>query len=226
MSIRSARHASTMRRLLGCCERNLQLLATVIALAACPLPAAAAIVDHGTYVSDTVNGADWLKFAATLGMSFDQAVAAHPGWSVASVDQVHALWAQYGYVGDTPGPGVNANADLTDRVAANLGYTFDFGTPSQINRGLSGIVATSAMGAAYRDIAILQVMKPLSGAGTLLNDGAFTVSSFLFVSSFSDPRDGVYMTRASLPVPEPSGFAMFIAGVLLLSVAVRKPARS
>ena len=60
------------------------------------------IVDHGSYITDTVNQRDWYKFsneANTVGQSFLEAEAQFMplGWSVAGLSQVQDLQEQFGW---------------------------------------------------------------------------------------------------------------------------------
>src|SRR5688572_26162744 len=91
----------------------------VISLLVASTQAHGTIIDQGTYLSDTVNGQDWLDFSFTLGSSRDQVLSdsslMSAGWTYASGSQVLALELQFGGTGtDTMGHGPNSNAGLTD----------------------------------------------------------------------------------------------------------------
>lgn len=91
-------------------------------------PAPAAIVDHGSYITDTAHQLDWYKFsnpANTLDVSYNASVAqfAPLGWPVASIDQVQGLQTQFGWSADTPFAGLNDNFTLTYAMASFLGNT-------------------------------------------------------------------------------------------------------
>jgi hypothetical protein len=110
-------------------------LATTIAIAASGAHAGidfapASIVDHGSYISDTVNHLDWYKFsnlATTVGQSYDSSVAQFGalGWISAGLTQVQGLQSQFGWTADTFDFGPNANFGLTIAMGAYLGYTYD-----------------------------------------------------------------------------------------------------
>jgi hypothetical protein len=89
----------------------------------------ASIVDHGTYITDTVNHLDWYKFSNqvnTIGWSMDTWMAnTLPGWSVASLDQVKSLETQFGWTADTL-VAWGDNYGLTEAMAAYLGHTYSF----------------------------------------------------------------------------------------------------
>jgi hypothetical protein len=95
----------------------------------------ATVVDHGTYITDTVNHLDWYKFSNsenTVGMSYKgfqaaQGNGAYAGWSVASITQVQSLETQFGWTQDTPGPhGLFPNFGLTSAMASYLGTTIAY----------------------------------------------------------------------------------------------------
>lgn len=96
----------------------------------------AGLVDHGSYITDTVNQLDWYKFDAvnnTVGMSVNQWLAAqangngNPGWSIASVAQVQSLQTRFGWEADTPGPfGLHPNLGLTSAMVNYLGHTIAY----------------------------------------------------------------------------------------------------
>ena len=86
------------------------------------------VVNHGSYITDTVNHLDWYRFdnvANTRDVSFDAALAAFTplGWSAASLNQVQLLQAQFGWVADTPFLGLNGNYGMASAMADYLGYT-------------------------------------------------------------------------------------------------------
>jgi|GEM_PF-1853440 len=86
------------------------------------------VVNHGSYITDTVNHLDWYRFdnvANTRDISFDAALAAFTplGWSAASLNQVQLLQAQFGWVADTPFLGLNGNYGMASAMADYLGYT-------------------------------------------------------------------------------------------------------
>ena len=86
------------------------------------------VVNHGSYITDTVNHLDWYRFdnvANTRDISFDAALAEFTplGWSAASLDQVQLLQAQFGWVADTPFWGLNSNYGMASAMADYLGYT-------------------------------------------------------------------------------------------------------
>lgn len=87
----------------------------------------ASIVDHGSYITDTVNQLDWYKFSnaqTTVGLSYQAAQAQFVplGWKVAGLDEVQGLQAQFGWTADSPDSALNGtNFGLTYVMGAYLG---------------------------------------------------------------------------------------------------------
>ena len=58
------------------------------------LPVQAALVDNGSYTTDTVSGLDWLDLTATENLSVSDALAANSGWRLATNSEVEDLFYQ------------------------------------------------------------------------------------------------------------------------------------
>jgi hypothetical protein len=185
----------------------------------------ASIADHGTYITDTANGLNYLKFASTLGMSFNDAVASYAsaGWQAATGAQVQSLVGQFGWVSDTPSPdrNVNANAGLTDAVAGYLGYTV-YNTRPPTCCGNRAILATTVD---YRSPGVnwdslLQIDVVTNG----LNDQVsmhYENSSSEGVKSQPLSWQATWLVQAA-PVPEPETVAMLTAGLGVLGFVARR----
>lgn len=103
-------------------------LATVVNCNAAVIYSPSSIVDHGTYITDTISHLDWYKFdnvVTTVGLSIDDTRAQFTplGWEVAGLDEVQVLESRFGWTGDTPTLSFNANYGLTDAMSAFLGHT-------------------------------------------------------------------------------------------------------
>jgi len=94
----------------------------------------AALVDHGSYTTDTTSGLDWLKLSTTAGLSYTDSLTGNPGWRLATNMEVESLFGELfdGYY-DTNGLGFSRDLDATtysDQIAdvANFfslfGYTY------------------------------------------------------------------------------------------------------
>jgi hypothetical protein len=79
--------------------KSTSLLAAVICSSTLSLSAHAALIDHGTYITDTVAGLDWLKLTETAGRTYDDVSAKFgtgeefEGWAYGTrVQFAHLLW--------------------------------------------------------------------------------------------------------------------------------------
>jgi hypothetical protein len=185
----------------------------------------ASILDHGTYITDKTSGLNYLKFASTLGLSFNEAVAnnALAGWQAATGAQVQSLVGLFGWVSDTPSPagGVNANAGLTDAVASYMGYTTNNTTDTSCC-GNRAILATTAD---YRSPGVnWDSLLQIDVATNSLNDqvSMHYVNSDEGVVSQAIPWQATWLVQ-TVPVPEPESYAMLLAGLGLIgTIALRR----
>ena len=67
------------------------LVAATLAVISCN--AGAALVDNGSYTTDTDQGLDWLDLSETAGVSYTEALAANSDYRLASNTEVEALFA-------------------------------------------------------------------------------------------------------------------------------------
>jgi hypothetical protein len=82
----------------------------------------AELVQHGTYVTDTVSGLDWMNTSLTLGDSYLQANSDSPSWRHATRREIDNLAMRYiGSKEGTYASGQDFNQTL--RVIALLGIT-------------------------------------------------------------------------------------------------------
>jgi len=187
----------------------------------------ASIVDHGTYITDTANGLDYLKFRSTLGMSFNDAIAtyASAGWQAATGTQVQSLEGQFGWVSDTPsiwGAGPTANAGLTDAVAGYLGYTF-YNTKPPTCCGNRGILATTAdvRSSGTNWDAFLQIDVATNNLNDQVDIHYANGPLGAGATSGSISYQATWMVQTT-PVPEPETYAMMLAGLCLLGFMGRR----
>ena len=113
-----------------------------LVILAVTLNANAAIVDNGTYTTDTGTGLDWLDVTATLGLSYNQVVAelgaegAYDGWRYATASEFDSLITNFGYmtVSTNCNYGVlfcdrntspEYDSDLIETIVHILGDTYD-----------------------------------------------------------------------------------------------------
>ena len=204
-------------------------------------PNPASIVDHGSYISDTVNQRDWYKFsnaATTVGLSYDEALAqfAPLGWSTANLAQVQGLQAQFGWLADTPSPGQNANFGLTRAMDSFLGYTYVFfitnGNGETKQAGIealtseaffaNGNAAVQYQVTTSSDIVVTDLHKQVFFTGD------FVLGDFaLQTAGIKNDFRGVWLSRDSTPpVPEPGTWALFGLGIGLTGLYMRRRQRA
>lgn len=70
--------------------RSLFLLILVFAFG----PAHAALVDNGSYTTDSASGPDWLYLSATFDLNINDAQSANSGWRLATETEVQGLFDQ------------------------------------------------------------------------------------------------------------------------------------
>lgn len=91
----------------------------------------AALVDHGTFTSDTLSGLDWLDLTITRGQSYDDVTGqmgagqAYEGWRYASRDEVREFWADAGGLGPFTGNASGAT-NWVGQLQALWGKTYPF----------------------------------------------------------------------------------------------------
>lgn len=200
---------------------------TLLALLGAPAQSAivsspASIVDHGIYITDTVNHMDWYKFsnaATSVGLSFTSSnVVAGAGWHYASLAQVQSLQAQFGWVADTSDY-LSGNVGLTAAMGAYLGFT---GIQSSYPMSSPFLVTTvSSISAMTYDTdpscpkgtAICDQNTTYSAFSTFENkntqlikiDGDQVEGDFAYTSAFfSHPFIGTWLSRASADI-NPTG---------------------
>ncbi|HZV65604.1 MAG TPA: hypothetical protein VFG03_11935 [Telluria sp.] len=174
----------------------------------------ASIVDHGTYITDTVNQLDWYKFSNpvnTVGWSMDTWMGnALPGWSVASVNQVKGLEAQFGWTADTL-VAWGDNYGLTEAMATYLGHTYSFYSGDNLDDGTFMIQAMTSdayyfFNPATQDtddlryqVTTSQFFTEADGSGATLYFGDYVNSEFAFRKpGEADDPTGIWLSRASV----------------------------
>ena len=191
----------------------------------------AALIDNGTYTTDTVSGLDWLDLNQTINTTYSQAKASQPGWHYATNVEVGNLFSKMfdGYY-DTNSSGSSdstqgAYADQLEdtNLFIDLFGEIDTG-PITVAwgwyRGESNGI--HVLGAARYD-----VDYPADGHtvdDTIVFGPDYTNSSTPYPEDNPHVYIGTYLVRTSA-VPVPAAVWLFGFGLLgLIGIARRKKA--
>lgn len=191
-------------------------------LASTSITTTAGLIDHGSYITDTASGLDWLDVTATQGLSYEQIQASALitlGWRFASRGELTTLLANFGLPPVIPNS-LNSYADPTVRTAVRqvadlLGNTF---TPSSYGGYWYGLVG-------FYDLPEYDPMAGFDRVSAFFiydeardyNQAFIASNNTVFALSVSDPIYGGFLVRAATAVPEPSTL-LLVASALLVSV--------
>lgn len=216
--------------------------------AAFSIPAAASstdIVDHGTYLTDTLSGLDWLDVMASVNMSYDQVTAqlgaggAFEGWHYATGEQLNTLLNHFTNESNPyPRPIAQFSHDPSqvDGLINMLGSTIDpyyqhyFGQPVTQYYGW-------AEGSYKSTYGLIADVPPEYQEGHYyasilfdLNGNFGPEHSYSRIPNsyegnfYADYFYGSFLVRTSqiAPVPEPETYSMLLAGLGLIGGVARR----
>jgi len=222
--------------------KSISLVMPGAVLAMLSLNAGAAIIDNGSYTTDTSAGLDWLDVTASLGRSFDDVSGQFgpggdfEGWRFATTDEfstllVHAtglatteIANPYGYV--------LSNSDVTHDIVSRLGDTCSSCNATYDIRytyGWLDLPADNHQGAGNGEVAIVFDYHTY--------DALYYGTHYSYVYGYAPdyPGDGrhyptsmvsgtlgSFLVRATTVVPEPETYALMLAGLGLVALAARK----
>lgn len=193
-------------------------IATLVIAALSIGSAHAAIIDHGTYTTDTVSGLDWLDLTETVNMSYDDVIAdgTLSGWRHASQVEVSGFFDAFGGSGTYTGLST-ANNGLFDLIAplwGDLYHELDSFVYPNPGDGQSIFVTEEVIFPNIRSTGTLQdyITQAVYDTqdnvnlnyGLQLNDEGFQQSGHALVR----------ISDTSGNVPEPTTFALLSMGLL------------
>jgi len=186
--------------------------------------AQAGIIGHGSYLTDTGTGLDWLDLTATQGLSYNSVSASLPagGWQYASLAEVSALFTDAGGVGPYNFSGGNGSALVegaaTSLLTSLLGDTSPLGLPG--GAGLtSDLDLSGGCCGPYPNELAYYIDFPPTTDYLLAPFGSLDPNS-------SSPGVGSFLVRETA-VPEPLTLSLFgtgVAGAMALRRRKKKPA--
>ena len=189
-------------------------------------PVQAALVDNGSFTTDTVSGLDWLDLSATLDTPFSDALALNPGWRLASNAEVENLfWQLFPNFSETESDACG-EYDTTCGISDSLN---PLASPDQHERvenfhSLFGSSPTSAgrgfaLGSYYDENNLLRAMGAYDyGSRTIV--WGLSQTSIVDPDSYA-PALGTYLVRSSV-VPIPAAAWLFGSALAALGWLRRK----
>ena len=203
--------------------------AAIAAALAFATHASAALIDRGQFTTDTASGLDWLDLTETRTLSIAQ-VEAGPlvsaGWKVATYAQVYGLFRSN--IGTDPvyivSQGFNEALALTRLLGvltSNLTGegAVDFMNPTQSeNIGTGGYFVdgfTDPFGfSGYGEGGVAVFFKQGTGLSPPENSAGWVAHERYTTRDASNSGLGVYLVRASMPVPSPSPIGLLAAAAV------------
>jgi hypothetical protein len=181
--------------------------------------AAAALIDNGSFTTDTTQALDWLDLSATVQMSSAGALAANPGWRLASNAEVESIfWRSFdGYydsIGDQSDSDYGSYADQTVD-AVNFQSLFGLTYQNGLEHHSYGL---------YKDEEdIWRLMGAYVEPDKDIVYGLNGNQDYWRTDDRGYVARGIYLVRATV-VPIPAAFYLFASGLGLLGWFRRRKA--
>lgn len=195
-------------------SRKLSALISTSFLVFATTGTSAALVDNGSYTTDTVAGLDWLDLSATKGMNVASALSSNTGWSYANASQVTGLLASFGisYAFSTKHyVAMSVTTQQAESFMSLLGSTIGVG---QSMATLGGYYNPSERESSYLCIS--------NGGCSPFSFTASAETSTSDIFADGDPVVGQFLVRSVSAVPEPETYAMLLAGLGVMGAFARR----
>jgi len=180
----------------------------------------AALIDNGTYTTDTASGLDWLDLSLTTGISMEDALAANSEWRYATNTEVENIFGQLfdGYFNTEVGGWSNStNGAYADQFTDVINFQNLFGATQ------TGVGFKFTFGLYEDEASIIRVMGTqfyTPSNQTVVEGMDFT--QVLDTTTAVTGR-GTFLVRSSV-VPVPAAVWLFGSALGLLSWMRRKAA--
>lgn len=175
----------------------------------------AAIIDNGTYTTDTNSALDWLDLTETNGMSYNQVMAdvELSGWRYATIAEVSIFFDTFGGDNSFYYGGLNTqNNGLFGAIAplwGDIGHTVFPERIEEVGDGNSVFMTQGPIfidGAPYINLGFF-------GTGDDTQDYV-DISASLIPPDYPASQIGSALVRDAISVPEPTTFALISIGLL------------
>lgn len=195
-----------------------------------------AIIDQGSYTTDTTSGLEWLDVTATAGMTMDDVSAQlgsggqFHGWRYASGNELNQFFANAGGNPSLQGDYL-AHEGIVDLMISLLGDTF---CEPRLKVGVScftfsGLKFTFGLLSdldpqGNNFVGIFQDHDRCPAAPNTCNGAIFNTHSFSVASNAALDGVGSYLVRSVVPVSEPFALSLVFIGLMGLAMTRRKGA--
>ena len=201
-------------------------------LASGSLFANAALLDNGSYTTDSNTNLDWLGLTETRGLSFDEVQAQmssgqkYEGWRFASRTDVIQFWSDAGGSGPFTGAS-SGESNWVGSLQSLWGKTYPFvyivnGYTVQGTIAMTSDVSNSC----HSCNLTVYLLDNIDLSDSSIGDYAEAVQLNEAYRSQGQVPIGHALVRAATPVPEPATFSMYAFGIFALASIARRSRRS
>lgn len=213
-------------------HKRLSITSAMLLLTA-SLNTSADIIDHGSYLTDTATGLDWLDVTETVNMSINNVImesgagGRFSGWRYATGAEVNDLVSDFTGIQITNYGTVSLPSGSTDRLVDLLGSTRE--SWSNLNPQSYQMYCTNCSDAEYTfgyvaDHISDYFYTALVWDSTLPGSADWVSSHYSVNNAYWGFYDvGSYLVRGHIPaVPEPETYIMMMAGLSIVGAVARR----